>query len=436
MGSFVGGVLLSHDFRPCWFGETMSQPANANKSRGLTLLAESDLLVQCIKLNRERLRAVLIRRDRSRRAAVRCLTEPSLSTGVEKAAQMAVALSLGTASDRIQVRTILRTHGVNSLELRSCLADSFGRIRHPAAAFLLLPMLYEVPPLVRETAFRSLVSLHHPLTAESLLAAVWADHRFLDTMVQETRRLTQRECNSIFESLERASVSEPRLASALQLIHSFVNARALSLRMSQGSGCLIAAERLQRSLVSESTHIEFAQNKEFAEYLDNWTEWSDEQAVTVQDGLTDQQLDLTPTTGDLSNPQSTPLLAGPVCEPLQVFLPGIPSGNMEALREISARHKGRLHYMTASRSGITLAAVTSLLLVVGFGISRDPGDLQTHPSQPGGTQPKVLRVSENPDVEPAVGLSDSPTVTPSSERSATTENQPTIRMSASSRQRD
>ena len=115
----------------------MSQPANANKSTRLTLLAESDdLLVQCIKLNRERVRAVLIQRDRSRRAAVRCLTEPNLSTGVEKAAQMAVMLSLGTASDRIQARTILGTHGVDSVELRSCLADSFGRIRHPAAAFL------------------------------------------------------------------------------------------------------------------------------------------------------------------------------------------------------------------------------------------------------------------------------------------------------------
>lgn len=408
----------------------MSQPAHAYKSRGLTLPGESDLLVQCIELNRERLRSILIQRDRSRRAAVSCLTQPGLSTTVEKAARMAVTLSLGTASDRIQARTILRTHGANSLELRSCLADSFGRIRHPAAAFLLLPMLNEVPSLVRETAFRSLVSLHHPLTSESLLAAVWADHRFLDNLVQVTRRLTQRECNSVFESLERASESEPRLASALQMIHSFVNTRTLPLRMSQRSGCLIAAERLQRSLMSESAH------HESAEYLDNWMEWSDWQAVTAQDSVTNRHRESTPAMDDEQSQERTPLLAAPVSEPLQVCLPGIAAGNVETLRETTGGHKARLHSLTTSRSGITLAAVTSLLLLVGFAVSWHPDDLQMHPLQRGGAQPKVLRVSENPDAEPAVGLSESPAVTPSSAQPATNENQPRIRVSASSRRRD
>lgn len=343
---------------------------------------------------------------------------------------MAVTLSLGTASDRIQARTVLRTHGADSLELRSCLADSFGRIRHPAAAFLLLPMLNEVPSLIRESAFRSLVSLHHPLTSESLLAAVWADQRFLDNLVQVTRRLTQRECNSVFDSLERASKSEPRLAGALQLIHSFVNTRTQPLRMSQRSGCLIAAERLQRSLMSESAHSEAAED------IDNWVEWSDWQAVTDPDIVTNRHRESTPVAGDEQSHESTPLLAPAVSEPLHVCLPAIATGNVETLREINGRHKTRLHYLTTSRSGITLAAVTSLLLLVGFAVSRHPDDLQTHPLQRGGAQPKALRVSENPDAEPAVGFSETPAVTPSSARPATTENQPGIRVSASSRQRD
>jgi hypothetical protein len=291
-------------------------------------------------------------------------------------------------------------------------------------------MLNEVPSLVRETAFRSLVSLHHPLTSESLLAAVWADHRFLDNLVQVTRRLTQRECNSVFESLERASESEPRLASALQMIHSFVNTRTLPLRMSQRSGCLIAAERLQRSLMSESAH------HESAEYLDNWMEWSDWQAVTAQDSVTNRHRESTPAMDDEQSQERTPLLAAPVSEPLQVCLPGIAAGNVETLRETTGGHKARLHSLTTSRSGITLAAVTSLLLLVGFAVSWHPDDLQMHPLQRGGAQPKVLRVSENPDAEPAVGLSESPAVTPSSAQPATNENQPRIRVSASSRRRD
>jgi hypothetical protein len=408
----------------------MSQPANANTSTRLTLLAESDLLVQCLKLNRERVRAVLIRRDRSRRAAVRCLAEPNISTAVEQAAQIAVTLSLGTASDRIQARSILRTHGVNSVELRNCLADSFGRIRHPAAAFLLLPMLNEVPSLVQETAFRSLISRHHPLASESLLAAVWTDHRFLDSVVQVTRRLTQRECNGIFESLERASEADPRLASALQLIHSFVNARAMSSRMLQGSGCLIAAERLQRSIASE------ADLDEFAQYIDGWTEWSDRPSVSVPDGSGDQHHEMTPTAGGMFSQQTTHLVAMPVSEPLQVCLPGIPPEDIDTQREIKRRHKSRLRYMATSRSGITLAAVTSFLLAVGFGISRYHDNLETHPVLRDGVPPEVLRVSENSRGEPAVGLTVPPAVTPSSERPVTTANQPTIRMSASSRQRD
>ena len=324
----------------------------------------------------------------------------------------------------------MRTHGADSLELRSCLADSFGRIRHPAAAFLLLPMLNEVPSLIRESAFRSLVSLHHSLTSESLLAAVWADHRFLDNLVQVTRRLTQRECNSVFDSLERASESEPRLAGALQLIHSFVNTRTLPPRMSQRSGCLIAAERLQRSLLSESAH------NESAEYVDNWMEWSDWQAVQAQDIVINRHRESTPATGDEQSQESTPLLAESVSERLQLCLPGTATGNVETLREVNGGHKTRLHYLTTSRSGITLAAVTSLLLLVGFAVSRHLDDQQMHPSQRGGAQSKVLRVSENSDVEPAVGFSESPAVTPFSAQPAITENQPKIRVSASSRQRD
>ena len=409
----------------------MSQPVNTIERRGLTLLAESDLLVQCVEVNREWLRSLLIRRNRSRRAAVKCLADPNLSEGLEKAARVAVALSLGTASDRIQARSLLHTHGADSVELRSCLADTFGRIRHPAAAFLLLPMLNEVPWLVREAAFRSLLALHHPITSESLLAAIWSDHSLLDSMLQVTQRLTQRECNGVFESLEQASVHEPRLASALQLIHSFVNARTLSSHAGHRSGCVIAADRLQRSMAHD------AEPNDLMEFMDSWAEWNDWQVAPAQNSLTKQQGDSTVASSDISDPSSRDVPPASNSEQYLSSFTDVPQEDSLDIAEKNRAWQDRLRYLARSGTGRKLTVVTSFLLAVGFGISRYHGSLQTPPQhQRVSEQPGVLRVSEKPDAEPAIGLSDPSTAKPSSEQSAKAKIEAAVRISASSRQRD
>ena len=397
----------------------------------MTLPAESDLLVQCVEVNREWLRSLLIQRDRSRRAAVRCLADPNLSDGLEKAARVAVALSFGTASDRIQMRSILRTHGADSAELRSCLADTFGRIRHPAAAFLLLPMLNEVPWLVRETAFRSLLALHHPMTSESLLAAIWTDHGLLDSMLQVTRRLTQRECNGIFESLEQASIHEPRLASALQLIHSFVNARTLSSHTGLGSGCLIAAERLQRSIARDT------QANDLMEFMDSWANWNDWQITSAQNSLSEQRDELTAVSYDIAEHCNKDVPPASNSEPCPFSLSNAPQQDTPDTAENNRSWPERLSYLARSRAGKKLTVVTSFLLAVGFGISRYQSSLQA-PSQHQrvSEQPGVLRVSEKPETEPTIGLSVRSATKPSSGQSARTEIEAALRISASSRQRD
>ena len=409
----------------------MSQPVNAMERRGLTLLAESDLLAQCVDVNREWLRSLLIRRDRSRRAALKCLADPNLSKGLEKAARVAVALSLGTASDRIQIRSILRTHGADSVELRSCLADTFGRIRHPAAAFLLLPMLHEVSWHVRETAFRSLLALHHPMTSESLLAAISVDHGLLDSMLQVTRRFTQRECNGLFESLERASALEPGLASVLRLIHSFVNARMFYSYTGHGSGCLIAAERLQKS-IARST--ETTDNMEF---IDSWAERNDQQDTSAQISLAEQRSEPSVVSCDVADPCSGDVPRTSYSEQCPSCLTDVLKVDSAAIAEKNRFSQDRFIYLAKSRAGRTLAVVTSFLLAVGFGISRYQSSLQMPPQhQRVSEQPDVLRVSEKPYAEPAIGHSDKSTRKPHSEQSAKAELESTIRISASSRQRD
>ena len=408
----------------------MSQPVNAIERSGLTLLAESDLLVQCVNINREWLRSLLIRRDRSRRACIKCLADPNLSERQEKATRVAVALSFGTGSDRIQTRSLLHTHGADSVELQSSLANTFGRIRHPAAAFLLLPMLNEVPQLVREAAFRSILALHHPMTSESLLAAIWSDHSLLDSMLQVTQRLTQRECNGIFESLEQASVHEPRLASALQLIHSFINARTLSSHAGRRSGCVIAAERLQRSMAYD------AESNDFMEFMDSWAEWNDWQVAPMQNSLTKQQGESTVASYDIVDPSSGDVPRASNSEPYLSSFTDVPQEDSLDIAEKNGAWQDRLRYLARSRVGKKVTVVTSLLLAVGFGIARYQSSLQTPPQhQRMSEQPGVLRVSEKPHAEPAIGLSAKSTTKPS-EQSAKAEIEAKIRISASSRQRD
>lgn len=409
----------------------MSQPVNTIERRGPTLLAESDLLVQFVEVNREWLRSLLIRRDRSRRAAVKCLADPNLSEVLEKAARVAVALSFGTGSDRIQLRSILRTHGADSVELRRCLADTFGRIRHPAAAFLLLPMLKEVPQLVRDMAFRSLLALHHKMTSESLLAAIWADHGLLDSMLQVTQRLTQRECNGIFESLERASVHEPRLASALQLVHSFVNARTLSSYTGHGSGCAIAAERLQRPIAGDT------ESNDLMEFMDSWAELNDWPVTPAKNTPAEQQGELTVTSYDIADhcSRDVPLESNP--DSYQFSFADVFHEDSLVTTEKTRLWQNRLSSLAGSGSGKKLIVITSFLLAVGFGISRYQSSFQAPPQHLRvSEQHGVLRVSEKPDAEPAIGLSAQSTTKPSSDQSARAEIEAKIRISASSRQRD
>jgi hypothetical protein len=402
----------------------MSQPVNARDRRDLTLLAESDLLVQCVEFNREWLRSLLIQRDRSRRAAVRCLADPNLSDGLEKAARVAVALSLGTASDRIRTRSLLRTHGADSVELGSCLADAFGRIRHPAAAFLLLPMLNEVPWPVRETAFRSLLAIHHRMTSESLLAAIWTDHGLLDSMIQVTRRLTQRECNGIFESLEQASLHEPRLASALQLIHSFVNARTLSSNTGLGSGCLIAAERLQQSIARDT------QADDLMELMDSWANWNDWKITSGQNSVSEQREELTTVSYGFADHCCEDAPPASNSEPCPASPGSVSQQRTLSNAENNRSWPERLSSLARSGAGKKLTVVTSFLLAVGFFISRYQNSLQA-PSQHQRVieQPGVLRVSE----KPATGLSARSVTKPSAEQSESTETAAAVRISASLR---
>jgi hypothetical protein len=407
----------------------MSQPMNAKERRGLTLLAESDLLVQCVDVNREWLRSLLIQRDRSRRAAIKCLADPNLSERLEKAARVAVVLSFGTASDRVRTRSLLRTHGTDSVELQSSLADTFGRIRHPAAAFLLLPMLNEVPQLVREVAFRSLLTLHHPMTSESLLAAIWADHGHLDSMLQVTQRLTQRECNEIFDSLEQASAHEPRLTSALQLVHSYLNARSFSSHAGHGFGCVIAAERLQKSISCDT------EPDDLLEFMDSRSEWNYWQATTAKSILAEQHGELT-----LASIDDAAHCSGdvpPESEPYPSSFTDVSLEDSPCTAEKNTFWQNRLSYLARSGAGKKLTVVTSFLLAVGFGISKYQSSLQTAPQhQRVSEQPGILRVSEKPEAEPAIGLSAGSVTRPSSEESGRAEIEPKIRVSASSRQRD
>jgi hypothetical protein len=409
----------------------MSQPVNAIERKNLTLPAEPDLLAQCVKVNREWLRSLLIQRDRSGRAAVRCLASPNLSDGLEKAARVAVALSFGAASDRVRIRSILRTQGADCEELRSCLADTFGRIHHPAAAFLLLPMLNDDSWLVREPAFRSLLALHHPMTSESLLAAIWADHGLLDNMFQVTRRLTQRECNGIFESLEQASIHEPRLATTLQLIHSFVNTRTLSSRTGHGSGCLIAAKRLQQSIARD------AQTNDRKELMDNWAYWNAWQIASVQNSLLEQRDELKAVSDDIADQFNEDVPSASNSEPCPFSLSNVPQQETPGTADNDRSWPERLSYLARSRAGKKLTVVTSVLLAVGFGVSRYQSSLQATSPNPRLSEPSgVLRVSQKPDAEPAIGLSVSSAKKPSSEQSERTEIEAAFRISASSRQRD
>lgn len=409
----------------------MSQFVNAEQRPGLTLPAESDLLGQFVKVNRERLRSLLIRRDRSRKAAVKCLVDPNLSERLEKAARVAVALSFGTAPDRIQARSLLLTHGADSAELQSCLAESFGRIRHPAAAFLLLPMLKEVPHLVREVAFRSLLALHHPMTSESLLAAILSDHGLLDSMLLVTRRLTQRECNEIFESLEQAAIQEPRLASALQLIHSFVNAGTLASHSGHGSGCDIAAERLQRSMDCD------IESCVLLEFMDNETEWNGLQAAPLRNDLAEQKTELAGTAHDVSDRFSTDV---PSTVKTGAYLSFFADDSHERSPKTAVKNaawQNRWSYLEWSRTGQKLTIATSLLVALAFGLLKYQSSLSTPLRHPrAGEQPGVLRVSEMPESEPANGLSARSTAKPSPEKSGGAEIEATVRISSSLRQRD
>jgi hypothetical protein len=117
-------------------------------------------------------------------------------------------------------------------------------------------------------------------------------------------------------------------------------------------------------------------------------------------------------------------------------MPTSPSENSEAAAMWNERNRSRGRHLLASRNGIRLAAVTSIFLIVGFGISKYQGDFQMHSLQPEEQQPRPLRVSENADTESTAGISNWPAVVPSPERPVDTSDQATIRISASSRQHD
>lgn len=202
------------------FDDRIHDPS-AQRTRDILVHERPGQLADWILFNRTRLQSQLDSSEHHSSSAILSLKSARLNPQPETALRVAIVLTMGRPSDRRAVRAVLRKAGPASAELVDAIIDAMGHICHPAAAFLLLPLLTDASPKVRCSAFGSLLAMHHHSTSESLMAAACEDDSCRRLLIRVVRHQSQQECNRLFESFERAARSDSQLGTMLQTIQQF-----------------------------------------------------------------------------------------------------------------------------------------------------------------------------------------------------------------------
>lgn len=177
----------------------------------LAALSQEDArsrLSKAIEENRRHLKSLGASIPRATNPLIVSLMESLKSLPASEAgARIAIVTALGRTGDPAILPPLLLVSGAASKDVRKAVAIALGSLRHPLAAYLLLPMLLDGSSRVRQSAFQALVQLNQPHTIESVLCSCLCS-RTLRSVIVDTLRLIPEGKRSVFFQLVNESTCD------------------------------------------------------------------------------------------------------------------------------------------------------------------------------------------------------------------------------------
>ena len=176
---------------------TASLPVDASSSR----------LEKSIGESRYRLKAM--------GAAIPKATNPLISSLMDSlkslapadvGARIAIVTALGRTGDPSILPPLLLVTGARSKDVRKAVAIALGTLKHPLAAYLLLPMLTDASSRVKQAAFQALVQQNQPHTAEAILAACLCSKTLRNVIYDTLKRIHEGKRSRFLQLMSEASV--------------------------------------------------------------------------------------------------------------------------------------------------------------------------------------------------------------------------------------
>lgn len=170
----------------------------------------------------------------------------------EVSARIAIVTALGRTGDAAILPPLLLVTSSQSREVRKATAIALGGIRHPLAAYLLLPMLQDGSSRVRQAALQALIQLNQPQTIQSVVAACLCS-KTLRTLILETLRLvSESKRSTFFELLRQMPVNEHP---ELQTVANWLRFEFKESRAAAPKTPLIATARSVKPATSTATSL-------------------------------------------------------------------------------------------------------------------------------------------------------------------------------------